>query len=78
MVVIIMLYFQIFKNGEAVSKASFQIFKTQLAIYLKYIMSPARGFIIGIANFLIECTKCDFAGLPCWLSNLPNILFAYL
>ena len=41
-------------------------------------MNPARGFIIGIARKigepLIERTKCDFVGLPCWLSNLLKIL----
>ena len=33
------------------------------------IMNPAKEFIIGIARKfgkpLIECTKCDFARLPC-------------
>ena len=42
------------------------------------IMNPTRGFIIGIARKigkpLLERTKCDFVGLPCWLSNLLQIL----
>ena len=49
-----------------------------LSLQWQLIMNPARGFIIGIARKigepLIERTKCDFVGLPCWFLNLLKIL----